>query len=97
MAPEVFEKRYGLSSDVFSFGVLMYLLVFKQEPFPFQELDEYQQLLAERKRLVFPLPVPAILEELMRDCLAYDSGSRPSFESICSVLKKCLEGEGEGE
>ena len=39
MAPEVFANSTTKASDVFSFGVVMYVLIFKKYPFPVSFLN----------------------------------------------------------
>ena len=90
MAPEIFTKQYGLSSDVFSFGALMFLLVFKQPPFPSERLAAYEEMMRAKVPIVFPASVPHVLQRLMSGCLSYEPDLRPDFETITGVLQRCL-------
>ena len=91
MAPEVFSQNYAFSSDVFGFGVLCYLLIYKTHPFPMSSSWEYEECMMKREPLVLPSPIPAIMEKLLLRMLSYNPNDRPEFQEICSTLKYCLD------
>jgi len=92
MAPESIKNRvYSIQSDVWSFGVTLWEIVFRQDPFP--ELDSVQAALEVTKgnpplRLQPPSYCPLIIVRLMRQCFITEPTSRPDFRAINQMLKQ---------
>ena len=93
MAPEVFDAKYTFSSDVFGFGVMMYLLIFKKNPFPLDSFWEYEATLAAKTPVVLPSEIPEDIAELLKQTLSFVPYERPDFVHICTVIKPALEPE----
>ena len=90
IAPEVFEQKYDARVDVFSFGVILYILIFKERPFPSKSRKEYELMMKSRKPIQLPYQLPSIINDLLTSCLSFDIQSRPDFEQICAILSKCI-------
>lgn len=91
-APETFSGEYSCKSDVFSFSVLLYELLFKRLPWEmeFEEdltpQDKITSLLAQRK---YPVKIPSChssIHSLLSKGLSQDPEQRPSYEEILSFL-----------
>jgi len=91
MAPEVFEKKYTFSSDVFGYGVLMYLLIFKTNPFPITSIWDYEAVMIAKKPIELPSDIPNDIGDLLLQTLSFDPSERPDFVVICEKLKTSLE------
>lgn len=88
MAPEVFDKKYTFSSDVFGFGALMYLLIFKRSAFPIDSIWDYEKAMNDKIPVDVPDELPGEISELLRSMLSFKPDERPDFITICTVLKK---------
>ena len=95
-APEKLEtNEYGQSSDVYSFGIIMYEIV--TNLFPFSELlgkiggnvlKFSLAIIEKRERPKFPknLDIPVEMKELIEQCWDANPDKRPSFEEIFHKL-----------
>lgn len=90
MAPEILKGGvYEYSSDVYSFGMILWELL-KQE-IPYYGLNAYQiyNLVVQDKRIVdIPIEGNEILIELIKKCLEYEPANRPTFKEIVAILDK---------
>eukprot|EP00027_Filamoeba_sp_ATCC50430_P009694 CAMPEP_0168557866 /NCGR_PEP_ID=MMETSP0413-20121227/9660_1 /TAXON_ID=136452 /ORGANISM="Filamoeba nolandi, Strain NC-AS-23-1" /LENGTH=705 /DNA_ID=CAMNT_0008588939 /DNA_START=117 /DNA_END=2234 /DNA_ORIENTATION=+ len=88
MAPEAIRRKlYSVKSDVWSFGVVMWELLARQEPYP--DLDPVEAAMSvvhEGLRLEAPQGTPPGLDNIMKQCWSTDPESRPSFKEICNLL-----------
>jgi len=91
MAPESIRYRvYSVQSDVWSFGVTLWEIVCRDEPY--SHLDAVQAALEVTQgepplRLQPPAYCPAILSELMQQCFFTEPQHRPDFKMIHHRLK----------
>lgn len=88
MSPEaILKQTYSTSSDVWSFGVVLYE-IFTQSP-PYQGMTAVEAGFAvskEGKRLKLPDSVPQPIHHLMVWCLNSDPALRPPFKTILQEL-----------
>jgi len=88
MSPEsILHKIYSPSSDVWSFGVLLFEIFSKSNPYP--EYDAIQaavQVCEHGLRLSPPENSPSVIKEIMIECFQIDPSKRPSFSQITQKL-----------
>eukprot|EP01104_Vermistella_antarctica_P021228 TRINITY_DN944_c0_g1_i1.p1 TRINITY_DN944_c0_g1~~TRINITY_DN944_c0_g1_i1.p1 ORF type:complete len:806 (+),score=134.52 TRINITY_DN944_c0_g1_i1:321-2738(+) len=89
-APEVLRNEiYSAKADVYSFGVLVWELFARKDPFP--DMPPFQVVFAvghQGRRPQMPKDLPNEWDSLIRDCWAEDPDSRPSFHDIVLYLQK---------
>mmetsp|Transcript_11386 Transcript_11386/g.19484 ORF Transcript_11386/g.19484 Transcript_11386/m.19484 type:complete len:394 (-) Transcript_11386:125-1306(-) len=86
-APEVFmHQKYGTAVDVFSSGVVLYIMLSGKFPFWGKTESEYWERL--RKGVKFPPKqwenVSELAKDLLRSLLELDANKRPAADQICS-------------
>jgi len=88
MAPEsLLEKKYSAKSDCWSYGVTLWEVLTRKEPY--EELDNVQAASHVMHRGLKPrLPesAPPKLAHLVDSCFASDPADRPKFSDIIEVL-----------
>ncbi|CEM02722.1 unnamed protein product [Vitrella brassicaformis CCMP3155] len=87
MAPEVFEKRFNYKCDIWSCGILLYLMLTGYLPFSAADRSEYRRVVRETNLEFPPELFDGISEDaicLIRWMLAKSPDNRPS---ACEVLK----------
>jgi serine/threonine protein kinase len=89
LAPECYEGRFVRKSDVFSFGLILYLLIVGRRPFQekMEQLGVARRIGVDDERPDIPESVPGAIEGLIRDCWETDPEDRPSFDAILSRLE----------
>ena len=93
MPPEVyFSEVYGLSADVYSYGLLLWNLCYLETPFgnnlTLVGLHSRVMLKGDRPKRLHSKVIKNELWSLMTMCWSKDRSERPSFEIICEVLRK---------
>jgi hypothetical protein len=91
MAPESLRsQKYSFKTDVWSFGVLMYEILARQEPYKgMSVLDVGPKIRDEGmtpNESVIDGSVPQELRNIMKSCWKMDPDERPSFTDICTKL-----------
>ena len=94
MAPEAFRDRYGMKTDVYSFGVLMWAVWMRREPFSERKGGVIQHIVYVRDQAGRPQPLPTGEDDmtkrivgLMTRCWDGNSADRPSFDEIVEELE----------
>ena len=90
-APEALnEAKHSVSSDVWSFGVVMWEIFTKCERQPYDHLSTSNYMifhnLSKGERLQPPEECPHSIAGIMRACWIYEPAFRPSFDLIFSLL-----------
>ncbi|KAK1698425.1 hypothetical protein QYE76_015122 [Lolium multiflorum] len=93
-APEVLENdesaaRRTEKADAYSFGMICFELITGKIPFEDNHLqgDNTSKNIRAGERPLFPFQAPKYLTGLTRRCWHADPAQRPSFSSICRVLR----------
>ncbi|KAL5572055.1 hypothetical protein UlMin_021652 [Ulmus minor] len=98
-APEVLEEqeqtgnadnlKYTEKSDVYSFGMVCFELLTGKVPFEDSHLqgDKMSRNIRAGERPLFPFQAPKYLTNLTKKCWHTDPNQRPSFSSICRILR----------
>ncbi|XP_061349803.1 uncharacterized protein LOC133295042 [Gastrolobium bilobum] len=98
-SPEVLEEqeqpggaahsKYTEKSDVYSFGMVCFELLTGKVPFEDSHLqgEKMSRNIRAGERPLFPLNSPKYVINLTKKCWHTDPNQRPSFSSICRVLR----------
>ncbi|KAK0582331.1 hypothetical protein LWI29_024307 [Acer saccharum] len=98
-APEVLEEqeqtgstensKYREKSDVYSFGMVCFELLTGKVPFEDAHLqgDKMSRNIRAGERPLFPFHAPKYVTNLTKRCWHADPNQRPSFTSICRILR----------
>ena len=92
MAPELLrgESENTAMSDVYSFGIILYEVYSRRDPYDGEDHREVLRLVADpavNKRPPVPLSCPSAVASIMKECLDKTPGSRPTFEQLDLRLK----------
>eukprot|EP01119_Soliformovum_irregulare_P014085 TRINITY_DN3814_c0_g1_i5.p1 TRINITY_DN3814_c0_g1~~TRINITY_DN3814_c0_g1_i5.p1 ORF type:complete len:444 (-),score=96.22 TRINITY_DN3814_c0_g1_i5:82-1413(-) len=87
MAPESLSKfEFTIKSDAFSFGVVLWEIISRQEPFPQYDIYEAARAVIGGERLVLPPNCPTKFGQIMQWCWEADPDMRPDFAQISDRL-----------
>ncbi|KAF7826149.1 Light-sensor Protein kinase [Senna tora] len=98
-APEVLEEqeqtgstenaKYTEKSDVYSFGMVCFELLTGKVPFDdnHHQGDKISRNIRAGERPLFPFNAPKYITNLIKKCWHTDPNQRPSFSSICRILR----------
>lgn len=98
-APEVLEEneqtesasnsKYSEKSDVYSFGMICFEILTGKVPFEDAHLqgDKMSRNIRAGERPLFPFHSPKYVTNLTKRCWHADPNQRPSFSSICRILR----------
>lgn len=85
-APEMDQGTTTPKSDVFMFGLFMWEVYARAQPFPYQPLY-YKQLHGSPPEPLPALPhMPPSLRDIMVRCVAFRADDRPSFAELSSLF-----------
>jgi len=90
MAPEVLKRRgyYKTSVDVFSYGVVLWVIAAREEPFSGVDFDkEFRGIIAQGKRLEIPSKCLPDLAAMIQLCWEQNPSDRPDFNQILFILE----------
>ncbi|XP_065178459.1 uncharacterized protein LOC135809116 [Sycon ciliatum] len=90
-SPEILAgKPYGASTDVYSFGVILWELCSRKVPFSefpdFKWMSKISDAVEAGRRPTIPEDCQADLSELMQQCWHHDPEQRPTFKDIVRTL-----------
>jgi len=86
MAPEsITSKTYSFASDTWSFGVVLWEIVTRTDPYPNMEpINVAMGVCYENLRLPIPPVCDPLFAEVMVSCWNTDPTQRPTFKEICN-------------
>lgn len=81
--------KYSEKADAYSFGMICFELLTGKVPFEDNHLqgDRTNQNLKAGERPLFPYHSPKYLVSLIKKCWQTDPSQRPTFSSICRILR----------
>ncbi|XP_010261489.1 PREDICTED: light-sensor Protein kinase [Nelumbo nucifera] len=81
--------KYTEKADVYSFGMICFELLTGKVPFEDSHLqgDKMSRNVRAGERPLFPFTAPKYLTNLTKRCWHSDPSQRPSFSSICRILR----------
>ena len=90
MAPEIAKcKVYGLSTDVYSFGIILWEVCTLKKPFyKLTKKDFQEKVIFGSIRPKIPCSWPSYLCDLATKCWAADAADRPKIENVVVSLKE---------
>jgi len=92
MSPEILSKQsYNKTSDVFSYGVLLWVLYHQKEPYSHLEHSwDVAKFVVEGNREKISKDCPKEFKELIEKCWSQDVNDRPSFSDIITILERII-------
>ena len=92
MPPEIMKAgKYEMSSDVFSYGMILWELLTGEIPYYGLNPNQIIGLVADCRKIVeVPKLGHVALRALVKNCLIYEPEKRPSFDYIISYLDNVL-------
>nr|WIL05220.1 serine/threonine kinase [Pithovirus mammoth] len=95
-APEIIRgEKYDEKVDVFSFGIIMWQVVTRKEPFAGRNFMGVSLDVLEGKRPQIPEDCPQGLSKLIRKCWHAQASKRPSMEEVVEILSQQYTDEDE--
>jgi mitogen-activated protein kinase kinase kinase 11 len=93
MAPEVIRhESYSQTADVYSFSVVLWQLITREEPFTGEtSIAAAAAVALEGRRPPFPPETPVSVEQLIKTCWSDDPDKRIPFEKIVTELHELRE------
>jgi len=87
MAPESIEKRiYSVKSDVFSFGVVIWEIITRKQPWETLTGGQVSHKVIIGERMEIPSNCSKDLHEIIESCWKQNPEERPNFSTICDKL-----------
>jgi len=93
MAPEVMQfKEFNEKADVYSFGIVLWEILTRKEPFPHHtNFDSFRNAVCNKgERPEIPIDTEPSLKRLIDQCWVGDPSQRPSFKQIIEQLDNII-------
>jgi len=84
----LYDKKYSPKSDSWSFGITLYEIITRGEPYPNMQHVEAALAVYNGYKLSPPEYCPPIIAEIMRSCLQSKPEDRPDFVAITNYLRE---------
>lgn len=85
---------YGFSSDVYSFGILVWEMLSLKEAFEkYSREKHYKEVIVEGKRPKIPRSWDFVVKNLLGRCWHKVPSERPTFQAVCELIKMALPAE----
>jgi serine/threonine protein kinase len=95
-APEVIRgEKYSEKADVYSFGIVMWQVVTRKQPFAGRNFMGVSLDVLEGRRPQIPTECTGELRKVMKKCWHGEANKRPSMESVVAFFDRAL-GEDAG-
>lgn len=89
MAPEIWEENiYTEATDVYAFGMLVYMIMIQSEPFKNMTSVQIGHKVTKGDRPPFDKPIKKCYKELITQWWEQDPSKRPTFSDIIEKLKE---------
>ena len=90
MAPEILRgEKYDESSDVFSFGVILWEMLTGDIPYMGRSVAQITGIVGYHKeKLKPPARCNKRLKKIVNNCLLFEAKKRPSFSDILKYIEK---------
>lgn len=87
MAPELLSRKCSnnTATDVYSFGVILYELYSRKDPYQGEDAAEVLKMIADPticKRPLVPVSCPQQVQTIMKECLKHEPKERPIFVDL---------------
>jgi len=89
MAPESIQRIYSTKSDVWSFGVTLWEIMTRDDPFAGRTLVDVTQAVLKGEHLKVPESCPSNIAQVMLSCWAFSPSDRPTIDQIFAELLRC--------
>ncbi|HEY7913638.1 MAG TPA: bifunctional serine/threonine-protein kinase/formylglycine-generating enzyme family protein, partial [Blastocatellia bacterium] len=98
MAPETFEGRYSVRTDIWSVGILLYELLAEEQPYTNTELLPLINEITNKAPRPLPASVPKPLQQVIKRALQKDPAQRyRSAGEMRADLDRAMKGSGPAE
>jgi serine/threonine protein kinase len=84
-------KQYERSADIYSFGILLWVIMTQQRPY-IEVMNSWDiaKMVLEGKRLAIPGSLPIAIKELIEACWDQLPNSRPTIDRVVQQLNLIL-------
>jgi len=97
MAPEqLTESAVSSAADVWAFGVILYEIYAREEPWKGTPNLKVAQFVVEGKFLRAPIAAPTVIAKAMHACFKFVDTERPTMRQVVRLLQNAT-GDGEGD
>jgi len=97
-APEVIRgEKYGEKADVYSFGIIMWQVLTRNQPFAGRNFMGVSLDVLEGKRPQIPQECPKAFKKTMKRCWHAEAAKRPSMEEVLTFFESAITRDDEDD